>query len=284
MDAATQGVMHDLTLLVWLALIIGVMAYRMLRVTLPGTYWNGTGRVEVGWCLPPDAMIVAAISMLLLSGLRVDETAAAPVAPAAETTPLSVNATLGSIVVQLGLALLLLVYLRNVRRLSPAKLFGLRQLSLGRLLGVVLLAVVPMLVVVNGSAFFMQEWLRGFWPDMSGQEAVEAFRKSTDPVAKGLMIIAAAVIAPLVEELFFRGFIYGVMKRYTDGLFAALCSSILFAVVHMHIGTLLPLALLALIFCALYERTGSLLVPMLLHAAFNSVSLVVMLFFPDAKP
>lgn len=98
------------------------------------------------------------------------------------------------------------------------------------------------------------------------------------------MIIAAAVIAPLVEELFFRGFIYGVMKRYTDGLFAALCSSILFAVVHMHVGTLLPLALLALIFCALYERTGSLLVPMLLHAAFNSVSLVVMLFFPEVKP
>lgn len=282
MDAATQGVMHDLTLLVWLALIIGVAAYQMLRVALPGTYWNGTGRVEAGWYLPPDAMIVAAISMLLLTGLRVDETAT-PAAPVAETAPLSVNGTLGSIVFQLGLCVLLLVYLRQVRRLNPTALFGLRQLSLGRLLGVVALATVPMLLVVNGSAFLTQEWLRGFWPDMSGQEAVEAFRKSSDPLAKGLLIFSAAIIAPLVEELFFRGFIYGVMKRYTDGLFAALCSSILFAIVHMHVGTLLPLTLLALIFCALYERTGSLLVPMLLHAVFNSVSLMVMLFFPEVK-
>lgn len=282
MDAATLGVMHDLTLLVWLALVMGVVAYRMLRVTWPSAYWNGTGRVETGWYVPPDAMILAAVSLLLLTGLQVDKTTE-PAVPAAESPALTVDGTLGGIVIQLGLCVLLLVYLRLVRGLNPAELFGLRKLSAGRLLLVVALAAVPMLLVVNGSAYFMQEWLRGFWPNMDAQEAVEAFRKSTDPLAKGLLIVSAAMIAPLVEELFFRGFIYGVMKRYTDGLFAALCSSILFAVVHMHVGTLLPLTLLALIFCALYERTGSLLVPLLLHAVFNSVSLMVMLFFPEIK-
>jgi hypothetical protein len=58
---------------------------------------------------------------------------------------------------------------------------------------------------------------------------------------------------------------------------------LLFAVVHLHIGTLMPLTLLALIFCAVYELTGSLLLPMVLHGLFNGTSLMVMLFFPDMK-
>ena len=56
----------------------------------------------------------------------------------------------------------------------------------------------------------------------------------------------------------------------------------MFAIVHMHVGSLLPLWMLAVLFCLAYEITGCLLVPMLLHAIFNAVSIIAMLFVDKA--
>jgi membrane protease YdiL (CAAX protease family) len=281
MDAPTLGVLHDLALLVWVALLFGVLAYKIVRELRPTACWNWSGRVEARPYIPADAMIVAALAIFLLTGLR--SVSPADDSAATEVAQLTVSSTLVGIVVQLGMCVLLLMYLRLVRGLNPADLFGLRQMHPLKVVGVALMIMIPMLIVVNGSALGMQVWLKDFWPDMDGQEAVEAFRATHDPLAKGLLVVSAAIIAPLVEETIFRGFIYGVIKRYTDGFFAALCSSLLFAVVHLHIGTLMPLTLLALIFCAVYELTGSLLLPMVLHGLFNGTSLMVMLFFPDMK-
>ena len=86
------------------------------------------------------------------------------------------------------------------------------------------------------------------------------------------------VLGPLAEETLFRGFVYGVLKRYTDAPFAALASSLMFAIIHLHVGSLLPLCVLAMLFCIAYEITGCLLVPMLLHMIFNATSIVMMLF------
>jgi len=69
-----------------------------------------------------------------------------------------------------------------------------------------------------------------------------------------------------------------VLKRYTDGPFAAIISGLFFAIMHSHVGSLVPLWVLAVILCGAYEITGCLLVPMLLHALFNSTSISVMLF------
>lgn len=107
---------------------------------------------------------------------------------------------------------------------------------------------------------------------------MRAFQESGSLGFKFLVIIAAVVIAPLAEETLFRGFVYGVLKRYTDAPFAALASSLMFAVIHMHVGSLLPLCMLAVLFCLAYEITGCLLAPMLLHAIFNAVSILGMVF------
>jgi membrane protease YdiL (CAAX protease family) len=281
MDAATLGVLHDITLIVWVALLLGVVAYKLMRELNPSAGWNWAGRVDARPYFTADAMLVAAIAAFLLFGLK-EAMPTTEIKPTADL-PLTVTAALAGIMMQFGMCVLLLVYLRKVRGLNPAELFGLREMRPLKVIGLGLMILIPMLMVVNGSALGMQVWMKDFWPDMDGQEAVEAFRKSKDPLAKGMLMISAAIFAPLVEELVFRGFIYGVIKRYTDGFFAAICSALLFAVIHMHIGTLVPLTLLALIFCAVYELTGSLLVPMVLHCFFNATSLIVMLFFPDMK-
>lgn len=278
MDALTTAVLKDVTLLVWLALLAGAAAYKALRLARPAAGWNWGGRVDARAYIAADAVVVAALSLLLLGGLRQAGGGAATTAE----PELSASLVASGIFVQLFAAALLLFYLRGVRGLHAAELFGVRRLGPLSAVGLTLVLMLPLLLVVNGVAWGVNHWLQSFWPDLEAQDAVRAFRDSGDTAARIVLVVAAVIVAPLVEELLFRGFIYGVIKRFTDAWFAALCSALLFAVVHLHVGSLLPLAVLALLLCAAYELSGSLLVPMLLHALFNLTSLALLLLFPEA--
>lgn len=278
MDALTTAVLKDVTLLVWLALLAGAAAYKALRLARPAACWNWEGRVDARTYIAADAVVVAALSLLLLGGLR-----QAGGAGAAAEPELSASLVAGGIFAQLAAAALLLFYLGGVRGLHAAELFGVRRVGPLRAAGLALLLMLPLLLVVNGVAWGVNDWLQSFWPDLKAQDAVRAFRDSGDATARLALVLAAVIVAPLVEELLFRGFIYGVIKRFTDAWFAALCSALLFAVVHFHVGSLLPLTVLALLLCAAYELSGSLLVPMLMHALFNLTSLALLLLFPEAS-
>lgn len=280
MDASTLGVLRDTALFSWLAILTGALAYPLIR--LLSTNRESRGKVRVEWVMTSDAVVVAAVVVVLLGGLQGAQPPSA--SEEEQSTALSITGALTGIVVQLGICTLLLVYLRMLRGLAPVQLFGLRQMSLFRAVVMGVLLLLPMLMVINGSAYQLHEWMKGFWPNLDGQDVAEAFRTSNDPAAKALLAVSAVIIAPLVEEIVFRGFIYAVIKRHTDGIYAALCSSLLFATVHLHVGTLIPLALLALFFCYMYERSGSLWMPMVLHGLFNGTSLAVMLLFPDVQP
>jgi membrane protease YdiL (CAAX protease family) len=72
--------------------------------------------------------------------------------------------------------------------------------------------------------------------------------------------------------------LYGVLKRYAGGLPALIFSGVSFALIHLHVPSLLPLFLLACVLTFAYELSGSLLVPMAMHALFNSVTLVGVFF------
>ncbi len=82
------------------------------------------------------------------------------------------------------------------------------------------------------------------------------------------------VVAPVCEELFFRGFLFGALRRH--GLWAAtLVTGLAFGAAHAAsspIGFIVPLAALGMILCLLYERTGSLYPCIALHALNNSIA------------
>lgn len=283
MDAATVGVLRDVTLLVCLALVLGMIVYQLIRATRPAAEWSNMGKVDAGLFLWLDGLVVAGIAALLLSGLMSGSHEAAGAAAEAAQGDLELNS--GSlflnILFQLIICSVLLFYLRGLRDLNPLELFGFRQLTLGQVLARAVGFILPTIILISFFSYGITEWMKGFWPEMQAQQPVEGFRNSTDPLAKGLLVVAAVIVAPLVEETVFRGFIYGVLKRYTDGFFAALCSSLLFAVVHLHIGSMFPLAALALVFCLAYELTGSLAVPMVMHGVFNGTSIVMMILNPE---
>ena len=93
-----------------------------------------------------------------------------------------------------------------------------------------------------------------------------------------MMAFAVAVLAPLCEEVLFRGYIYAATKRFSDRFFACLLSSLLFAVVHYNINALIPLFFLAIVLVIAYELTGSIWTPILIHALVNGSTLIFIEF------
>jgi membrane protease YdiL (CAAX protease family) len=91
-------------------------------------------------------------------------------------------------------------------------------------------------------------------------------------IAGALVVI---VVAPICEELFFRGFLYRVLRLRLPFWFAAVIDGVLFGIVH---GTSTPisalpiLAALGIVFCWVYERTGTLFATIALHALNNTIS------------
>ena len=85
-------------------------------------------------------------------------------------------------------------------------------------------------------------------------------------------------IAPIVEEFVFRFFLYGVVRRYLGRSVGLAANSLLFAAVHAHVPSAAPLFVLGACFTIAYEWSGSILVPMAMHALFNSLTLTFLAF------
>lgn len=118
------------------------------------------------------------------------------------------------------------------------------------------------------------------------QDTIQIFRDSNDPLIISLMVIAAVVVAPLCEELVFRGYFYPILKRFSGIAPAAICSSLFFAVVHSNLAVILPLFILSLLLIWVYEKTGSIWAPISIHLCFNlaSVSVQLLLRFYEIEP
>jgi len=112
------------------------------------------------------------------------------------------------------------------------------------------------------------------------QSIVELFSGSPNMQQRIMIIILAVAVAPAAEELVFRFFLYGVLKRYFGITVGLLVNSLLFAAVHQHLPSFAPLFALGACFTLAYEWSGSILVSMTMHSLFNSVNLVL-LAFPD---
>jgi uncharacterized protein len=287
-DAATAAVMRDLAAFAFCAMMVGVVAYTLLRLARPGLVHAKGGAVASHWYDVRDVWVAVAlmIFMLMTSGILMSDAGLAGSDSKTDMKPgQELLIIVASIVSLLMICGLLLAFLRGMRGLNPVEIFGMRRLGVWRAATLAMAFIVPLYVVVLiVSGLLVQNWLSDVWPDLDPQEAVKAFQEAGGPLMKALMIVAAVIVAPIVEETIFRGYVYAVLKRFTDGWFAAVCSSLLFAVVHVHVGSTVPLFLLALGFCAAYEMTGSLLVPMWMHAFFNATSMALISVMPENLP
>jgi membrane protease YdiL (CAAX protease family) len=166
----------------------------------------------------------------------------------------------------------------KLRGFNVSALAGFARLGFWRtfITGVVLLfAAYPLIFVAD---IVTRRVLGG---EPSTQGIVELFNESATIEQRVLIIILAVAIAPLVEEFVFRFFLYGVVKQYVGRFAGLIANSILFAAVHGHAPSAAPLFVLGVCFTLAYEWSDSILVPMTMHALFNSLTLTA-LAFPEA--
>jgi membrane protease YdiL (CAAX protease family) len=108
------------------------------------------------------------------------------------------------------------------------------------------------------------------------QEVVGIFENAHAGVLKGCFIAVAAILVPLAEELLFRGGLFRYFRTRMPRRAAILVTSVLFGLPHVSWGdhmsglpSLVPLIVLAAVFCVAYERTGSIGTAIVAHALFN---------------
>lgn len=91
-------------------------------------------------------------------------------------------------------------------------------------------------------------------------------------------VIATVIVAPIFEELLFRGIIYGGVKYYKGERWAFIISSLAFGVAHgLGLYTVVGFVC-GLILAYVYEGTGTLLIPIVMHTLVNMLALMEKMF------
>jgi uncharacterized protein len=152
------------------------------------------------------------------------------------------------------------------RGLTPAS-FGLRRVALGPAAGWTVLA-------------FVMFWiLTAIYVKLVGQpDQQELTRDLRDEESLAALIgygVLLAFVAPLAEELFFRGFVFGVLREKIGAAWGALATGVVFGLVHVAgspVETVGVLIILGVLLCVVYQQTGSLLPCIALHAINNAIS------------
>jgi len=89
------------------------------------------------------------------------------------------------------------------------------------------------------------------------------------------LVLHVALLAPLAEEVAFRGLVYRHLRRSMVPVGATVISAAIFAVMHASLGQSVWAFLLGIVAAFAYEQTRSVLTPVLIHGLFNAVPIGV---------
>jgi uncharacterized protein len=153
--------------------------------------------------------------------------------------------------------------------------FGRVDLLKGVTFGMVgYIALVPVLVGIMAATYFVVKKI-GYEPPV--QPIVDVFMKEKETSILWMSAVFAAIFGPVAEEIFFRGFMYPVVREKWGITAGIIGTSVIFSLLHAHIVGFLPIMALGVLLAYLYEKTGSLIVPMAVHMAHN-LGMVVLVF------
>ncbi len=154
--------------------------------------------------------------------------------------------------------------------------FGLTRRSPLRDIPVAIICYVPIFPICMGLAYGSTWVIRLLRP---------AYELPKHPVLKSLewltgwpewlLIAGAVIVAPVAEELFFRGLIQTGLKKLLRSRWLAIAGTgLIFGAIHWQPDAVLALAALGAAMGFLYEKTGSLVPAILVHALFNAKNIL----------
>lgn len=135
------------------------------------------------------------------------------------------------------------------------------------------------LVVLTILAFLLFSVIWAAAVNVPKEKLLEQLGTNQTTLLLALSALLTTVIAPISEEILFRGYIFAALSKWKGWLPAAAITGVLFGGVHAGsapVADLIPLALLGFALCALYRRTGSLYPCIAAHSLNNSLAFGVL--------
>jgi membrane protease YdiL (CAAX protease family) len=164
----------------------------------------------------------------------------------------------------------------GVMRLPERGTWG-REIGSAVLFGLGLYPVI--VIVVGGLLTYLLQTISG-----ERVEAPEQVGEHLPAIGTALTIVYAVVIAPIGEELFFRGVLFRTLRDRHGFWVGAVGSAVGFGLIHYIPGSAIDAALLMLVMfltgialCFLYERRGTIVAPLATHVTFNVIGIVLIL-------
>lgn len=130
---------------------------------------------------------------------------------------------------------------------------------------------------VYATSFASSAAMEAFGLPVKLQDLAGLFATTGSPVLLLALTVMGIVVAPLGEELLFRAGIFRILGGFLPRRAALLISALLFASLHLSLVHFVPLTVLGVIFALAYEKTGSLLVPVVAHGLFNLNTILALL-------
>jgi membrane protease YdiL (CAAX protease family) len=224
-----------------------------------GSKSSTTPRPPASWS--PASAVWGVLTVLLVVFVLVNVAVAIGADPDNRATDLALQASLAAGLIAVPFAFAT----RRVSLRDAAAQLGLRRFRVARGIGLMFAAY---------GVFFVFLVAYGLIVRPDPQETVEVIANETNVpalIALGVLVVGAA---PISEELFFRGFFFGGLRGRLGFWGAALISAVLFGLVHLPSGVAQAPALagFGIVLAWLYERTGSLGPPILMHMLQNAIA------------
>ena len=161
---------------------------------------------------------------------------------------------------------------RAVDALRLRSLRGTADVALGGLYGAALFGLTTLAVFPVVS--FLWEIVVGHPPSPISQPVIPA---DPGPVEVVFGVVAVVLAAPIGEEVFFRGMLYGSLRGRFGFAVAAAISSLAFALVHVQPPLVVLMFFVGFGLAFVFERRRSLVAPIAAHAAFNLIGFTLIL-------
>lgn len=114
-------------------------------------------------------------------------------------------------------------------------------------------------------------------PEISPQLYETMLRNAGHGISFVLLFFMGAVLAPASEEMFYRAMIYPFLRGVLGRGWGIALGGLIFGLAHWDLWRALPLAVGGAVLCYVYDKTGSIWVPMVAHGVWNGVMALLVL-------
>jgi membrane protease YdiL (CAAX protease family) len=225
---------------------------------------------SIGWVAAFLLLQVVAGVAALGYALAMDGGARPPLAVMRDLSAFALPMIWALVITEIFLLGLLWLYLRKGDRMAAVHLDRWSKMPLVSTVGI------AAILIGAGLGF---NWAYGEYvvPNIEVQaELRRLFAAIPDTMPNSILLfVTIAVVAPLLEEILFRGLLQNALSKRLPVWAAIALSALIFGAMHMDFYAMPPLVLMGAIFGVIYHLTGSLRVTIVLHMINNAAALAL---------